>query len=437
MGCGGAVELATVIVDTATTRCEHADPSFPATPTMTTRVLTGLLLSSILAAALPCHAAPDDGWRTAWSSAPDSAGPALPAQTLRQVVRTTTSGSRVRVRLSNLFGTAPLTLGAAHIGLSAGGAGVQPGSDRALTFGGRTAVTIAPGASAVSDPVDFAVGARAALAVSLYLPSSVPVSTIHGAPLQTAYVNAPGDATAATAFPSTATDDSRYFLADVEVLGAGTARTLAVVGDSIADGIGSGDDHDARWPDALAARLQADPALADIGIANGGVAGNRILNDASTPYVGPSVLARFDRDALDKPGVRWVLLHEGINDITAAQMLSAPADRVTVEQIETGMRTLAARARARGVRIWAGTLLPFAGTKGFYSDTAERQRQALNAWIRTAGVFDAVVDFDAALRDPKDPSRLNPAYDSGDHLHPNETGYRVMAQQVDLRLLRP
>ena len=404
---------------------------------MITRVLTGLLFSSFLTVAMPGHAAPDTGWRTGWSSAPDSAGPALTAQTLRQVVRSSTSGSRVRVRLSNLFGTTPLTLGAAHVGLSAGGARVQPGSDRTLTFGGRGVVTIAPGANAVSDPVDLAVGARQALAVSLYMPSGVPVSTIHGAALQTAYVNAPGDATAAADFPSAATDDSRYFLSDVEVLGADEARMLAIVGDSIADGIGSGDDHDARWPDALAVRLQADPTLASIGIANAGIAGNRILNGAAKPFVGPSVLARFGRDALDKPGVRWVLLHEGINDIVAAQLLSAPAEQVTVEQIETGMRTLAALARARGVRIWAGTLLPFAGTKRFYSEAAERQRQALNTWIRTAGVFDAVVDFDAALRDPADPSRLNPAFDSGDHLHPNETGYRVMAQQVDLRLLRP
>ncbi|MFJ1469128.1 SGNH/GDSL hydrolase family protein [Massilia sp. YIM B02787] len=209
---------------------------------------------------------------------------------------------------------------------------------------------------------------------------------------------------------------------------------MAVIGDSIADGVGA---EEAGWPDALAARLQAEPALATIGIANEGIAGNRILNDASTPYVGPSVLARFDRDTLDKPGVRWVLLHEGVNDITAARLLAAPADRVTVGQIEAGMRKLAGRARARGVKIWAGTLLPFAGTKDFWSADAERDRLALNAWIRTAGVFDAVVDFDAALRDPEQPSRLNPAYDSGDHLHPNDAGYRVMAQQVDLSLLHP
>jgi lysophospholipase L1-like esterase len=399
---------------------------------MLERVLTALLLSSTLASAA---AAPDEGWRTAFASAPDSDGPALPAQTLRQVVRTSAGGTRVRIRLSNQFGTAPLTIGAARLGLSAGGSRVAPGSDRTLSFGGRPTVTIAPGAGALSDPVDLAVGARQPLAVSLYLPGKVEVSTIHGAALQTAYLNAPGDATTAADFPSAATDDSRYFLSDVEVMGPDQGRTLAIVGDSIADGIGAGNDRDARWPDALAARLQGDPALASIGVANGGIAGNRLLHDGAAPFVGPSALARFERDALDKPGVRWILVHEGVNDIAATQMLAAPAQHVSAEQIEAGLRTLADRAHARGVRIWAGTLMPLAGTKRFYSAAAERQRQAVNAWIRTAGVFDAVVDFDAALRDPLEPARLNPAYDSGDHLHPNEAGYRLMAQQVDLRLL--
>jgi lysophospholipase L1-like esterase len=398
---------------------------------MLERVLTALLLSSTLASAA---AAPDEGWRTAFASAPDSDGPALPAQTLRQVVRTSAGGTRVRIRLSNQFGTAPLTIGAARLGLSAGGSRVAPGSDRTLSFGGRPTVTIAPGAGALSDPVDLAVGARQPLAVSLYLPGKVEVSTIHGAALQTAYLNAPGDATTAADFPSAATDDSRYFLSDVEVMGPDQGRTLAIVGDSIADGIGAGNDRDARWPNALAARLQGDPALASIGVANGGIAGNRLLHDGAAPFVGPSALARFERDALDKPGVRWILVHEGVNDIAATQMLAAPAQHVSAEQIEAGLRTLADRAHARGVRIWAGTLMPLAGTKRFYSDAAERQRQAVNAWIRTAGVFDAVVDFDAALRDPLEPARLNPAYDSGDHLHPNEAGYRLMAQQVDLRL---
>ncbi len=401
---------------------------------MTGRALATLLFSALLTTTA---SAADGGWRTGWSSAPDSAGPALPAQTLRQVVRTSTKGTRVRIRLSNLYGTQPLTVGAAHVGLSAGGARVAAGSDRPLLFGGRPAVTIAAGGSVLSDPVDLTVAALQPLAVSLYLPAPVAVSTVHGFVLRPTYLKAAGDATGAADFPSAATDDNLYFLSDVEVLGPDTGRTLAVVGDSIADGVGASSADVAGWPDALAARLQAEPALAAIGIANEGIAGNRILNDASKPYVGPSALNRFDRDALDKPGVRWVLLHEGVNDITAARLLAAPADRVTVEQIEAGMRKLAERARARGVKIWAGTLLPFAGTKDFWSADAERDRLALNAWIRTAGVFDAVVDFDAALRDPADATRLNPAYDSGDHLHPNDAGYRVMAQQVDVRLLRP
>jgi lysophospholipase L1-like esterase len=403
---------------------------------MSGRALATLLFCTLLTTTAAA-AASDNGWRTGWSSAPDSAGPALPAQTLRQVVRTSTGGTRVRIRLSNLFGTQPLDVGAAHVGLSAGAARVAAGSDRALTFGGQPAVTIAAGASALSDPVDLTVAAREPLAVSLYLPAPVAVSTIHGFALQVAYLKAPGDATGAADLPTAATDDSRYFLSDVDVLGPDTARTLAIVGDSIADGVGASSAREAGWPDMLAARLQGEPALATIGIANEGIAGNRILNDASKPFVCPAALARFDRDALDKPGVRWVLLHEGVNDITGARLLAAPADRVTVEQIEAGMRQLAGRARARGVKIWAGTLLPFAGTKRFWSEEAERDRLALNAWIRTAGVFDAVVDFDAALRDPADPARLNRAYDSGDHLHPNDAGYRAMAQQVDLRLLRP
>ncbi len=398
---------------------------------MLKRVLTAILFSSTLAAT----AAPVDGWRTAWSSAPDSAGPALPAQTLRQVVRTSTGGTRVRIRLSNLFGTQPLTVGAAHVGLSAGDARVAAGSDRPLLFGGRPGVMIAAGGSALSDPVDLTVAALQPLAVSLYLPAPVAVSTLHGFGLRTAYLQAPGDATGSADFPSKARDDSRYFLTDVEVLGPDAGRTLAIVGDSIADGVGTKNDQDARWPDALAARLQEVATLASIGIANEGIAGNRVLHDESDPYVGPSALSRFQRDALDKPGVRWILVHEGLNDITASLLLADPEQHVTVEQIEAGLRALADRAHARGIRIWAGTLMPLAGTKRFYSETVERQRQAVNAWIRTSGAFDAVVDFDAALRDPLDPTRLNPGYDSGDHLHPNEAGYRVMAQQVDLRLL--
>ena len=190
-----------------------------------------------------------------------------------------------------------------------------------------------------------------------------------------------------------------------------------------------------RWTDALATRLQRDARLSSIAVVNAGIAGNRILNDASEPFVGQSALARFQRDALNKPGVRWVLLHEGINDITAAHMLTSTKDQVSAEQIIEGMKALVARARKQGVRVWAGTLLPFAGTQGFYTVDAERKRQKVNVWIRRSGAFEAVADFDAALRDSAHPERLHPEFDSGDHLHPNEAGYRLMAQTIDLSQL--
>jgi lysophospholipase L1-like esterase len=399
-----------------------------------------LILSSIaLFAALvfaPAHGADAQRWSAAWAAVPDSPGPALQAQTIRQILRTSVAGSRVRIRLSNLYGTAPLVIGPVRLALSAGGARVKPDSGRPLRFAGQPTVTIAPGASMLSDPVDMPVHALQDLAVSFYLPAGAALSTLHGAGMQTVFLTTAGDATAAADLEAAQTDDSRYFLTDVEVLGD-EPRALVVVGDSIADGIGSGNDHNARWPDGLAARLQRDRSLDKVAVINAGIAGNRMLNDAVKPFVGPSTLSRFDRDALDKPGVRWIVLHQGINDIAASSLLKDPAAQVSAEQVIDGMKTLAARARARGVKIWAGTLLPFEGTKRFYTEEAEAKRQLVNAWIRNGGAFDAVVDFDLALRDPAHPGRLLPGFDSGDHLHPNEAGYQAMAGLIDLRLLEP
>lgn len=401
---------------------------------MMKKLLNALLLS--LTISTFAHCAPNERWSPAWVAVPDSPGPALKGQTVRQVVRTSIAGSKIRIRLSNLYGSEPVTIGPVHLAMHAGGVQIEANTDRMLTFDGSRTVTIPVGASVLSDAVDMAVPALRNLAVSMYLSAPVAVSTIHGAGMQTAYMTTAGDFSAAPGFSVEQTDDSRYFLTDVEVLPAGEARTFVVLGDSIADGIGSGNDRNARWTDMLAVRLRGDPVLAPISVVNAGIAGNRILNDAAKPFVGPSALARFGRDALDKPGVGWILLHEGINDITASQMLTTPKDQVSVEQIIDGMKTLAARAHASGVRIWGGTLLPFEGTRHFYSEAAEARRQAVNAWIRSSGAFDAVIDFDQAMRDPAHPNRLHPDFDSGDHLHPNEAGYKVMAETVDLHLFR-
>lgn len=396
-------------------------------------VLAFLLLFTTLHAM--AHGAANAQWSTTWSAVPDSAGPALNAQTIRQVIRTSIGGSAIRIRLSNLNGAAPITIGPVHVAVHAEGGKILRGTDHVLTFAGNKTVTIASGESVASDPADMAVGALCNLAVSIYLPARMDVSTIHGAGLHTAFMTTAGDLTATEIFAAEKTDDSRYFLTDVDVLSGGDARVFVVLGDSIADGIGSKDDANARWTDVLATRLQAHPGLGAIAIVNAGIAGNRILNDAAKPFVGPSALSRFTRDALDKPGVNWILVHEGINDITAGHLLNTPKDQVSVQQIIEGMKTLAARAHEKKIKIWAGTLLPFEGTRHFYTDAAETKRQAVNAWIRSAGVFDAIVDFDMALRDPAHPGRLRQDVDSGDHLHPNEAGYRMMAKAIDLRTL--
>lgn len=403
---------------------------------MARRMALGWLLWAGLAVQ-PVSAA-EPAWATTWAAAPDLAGPELKSQTIRQVLRTSAGGTAVRVRLSNLFGTAPLTIGPVHLALYAAGPAIQPGTDRGLSFNGQPTVTIAPGASVRSDAVQMKVAPLQDLALSLYLPQGSGPSTVHSNGLQTVYLVEGGDTTAAPTLPAGTTDDSRYFVTDVEVAAGASARTLVVVGDSLTDGIGSTPDHPARWSDALAERLQADPALASIGVANKGIAGNRILRDGVDPFIGPSTLARLERDVLGQPGLGWVLLLQGINDITASDMLTAPQEQASAEQIIDGMKALIARAHAGGARVWGGTLMPRAGAAGKWAQTpvAEAKRQAVNRWIRGSKAFDAVVDFDLAVRDPAQPDRLRPDFDSGDHTHPNDAGYRAMAAVVDLGLLK-
>jgi lysophospholipase L1-like esterase len=381
------------------------------------------------------HSASELRWATAWGAAPDSTGPSLSSKTVRQIAKLSIGGSHVRLRLSNLFGAGPLSIGSVRVAIHAGGSAIQRDTDRAVTFAARPGVTIPKGADALSDPLEFPVKALSQLAVSIHVRDDGGTSTIHGTALQTAYI-ASGDATAATGVSKGETDTSRYFLTDIEVAAVADVRALVILGDSITDGVGSTEDGNARWPDVLATRLQADPALASIAVVNAGISGNRLLNDGRAPFIGPSSLSRFDRDVLGRPGVRFVILLQGGNDISAADMLPTPEDHVSAQQIIDGIKTLIARAHAKGIKIFGATLLPREGVgKPFVNTDAGRaKRQEVNDWIRTSGAFDAVIDFERVMTDPARPGHLLPAFDSGDHLHPNDAGYAAMASAIDLRL---
>ncbi len=402
-------------------------------------VLGGCCVALIAASSLHATAAAAGSphWIDAWSAAPDSASPPIQARTLREVVHLGIAGSALRIRLSNQFGKTPLTIGPVHLAQSAGGSAILAGSDHRVSFRGRDSVTISAGADVLSDPVAISTTPAEDLAVSLYLPAGAGASTMHGLGNQTAYLSQDGDATATTSFPVAEISSSRYFLTDVEVAATPTARTLAVIGDSITDGAGSTPERNARWTDALASRIAADRTLAPTAVINAGIAGNRLLHDADAPYIGPSALSRFTRDAAGKPGVRWVLLLEGINDIGAADSLAKPDADASAAQIIQGMQALIAQAHAHGLKIWGATLTPYAGVEWPYHTAAgEAKRQAVNQWIRSAGAFDEVIDLDRTMRDPSQPGRLLAAFDSGDHLHPNDAGYKAMAAAVELRWLQ-
>ena len=392
------------------------------------RVLSGAIGGCIATA---MAATGHHAWGDTWSAVPDTAGPVVNAQTVRQIVRVSVGGSQVRIRLSNLFGNVPITLGPAHIALHASGVDTVPGSDHVLLFNGKPTVTIAKGESVLSDPVKMDVKPLQELAVSLYAPPEAQyhASTTHNVGQATAYLTESGDATAATQFPQGETSGARFFLTDVEVSGPAATATVVAFGDSITDGVGSTQDANMRWPDDLAERLQADAKLSSIGVANAGIAGNHILHDG----IGPSALSRFDRDALDKPGVRWIVLLEGINDIGGSGYAWEAKDKISAQQLIDGMKTLIARAHARHVKIYGATMTPYGGSGWPYHSVAgEKTREEVNEWIRHGGAFDGVVDFDQVIRDPSAPEKMLPAYDSGDHLHPNSAGYRAMAQAVDL-----
>lgn len=407
-----------------------------------------LLLAALVLLA-PRAAAAEDAWIATWTASPQpvwdatffaapSIPPALRNQTVRQYARVSLGGSRVRVVLSNEYGETPITLGSVHVAMGAGGGAIVPGTDRALTFGGAASVTIPPGAPAVSDPVDLELPALGKLAVSFHVPGVAPASTWHNDARETMYLSGDGDFAAAPTFQAASTPNARIYLTKVLVPAAPKARAVIAFGDSITDGDGSTPNADHRWPDFLAARLVK--AKASVAVLNQGISGCRVLRDR----MGDNALARLDRDVLAQPGADTVLLMMGINDVgwpgTILVMPGEPAP--TAAEIIAGYEQIVARVHARGLRIVGATLTPFeeafASWKplyGFHDAAKDAKREALNRWIRTSGVFDGVVDFDAVVRDPSNPRRLKPAFDSGDHLHLNDAGYEAMANAVDLKLL--
>jgi lysophospholipase L1-like esterase len=400
---------------------------------------SGPALAAAFVATVPAAraAASAQAWCATWGTAP--AGPPAAAsamsyanQTLRLIVHTSIGGSKARVRFTNEMGSSALRIGAASIGLRGSGASLVAGSVRNLTFGGRSFATIPAGAPLVSDQVDLAVPALADLAISIWLPDSVQGSTVHDMAVQAGYVSPAGNYATTPALPLQQTISCWPFLAEVDVLPDAGARAIVTLGDSITDGARSSGNLNRRWPDWLARRLQQEcvPGSPPVAVVNRGISGNCILTDfANALIAGHDCLERFDRDVLATTGAGWLFALIGINDI----VYSPSANTISADELAAGYQQLIARAHLAGLRAIGATLTPFGG-QAYYTPAREAARQQVNAWIRGSGAWDGVVDFDLALRDPAQTNRLNPAYDSGDHLHPNDAGYQAMAQAVPLNL---
>lgn len=364
-------------------------------------------------------------------------------QTLREIVHISIGGDTVRVRLSNSFGTEPVEIGDAHLAVRASGSRVTAGTDRALTFSGRTRVEIPAGAIVVSDPVQLKVASAANLAISLYLPKGAIGGGVHYSAQQTSYI-AKGDATAAATLDDPATITSWVFLTGVDVLAPAVAGSIIAFGDSITDGARSTVDTNHRWPDILAARLLArksQMAVPEISVIDMGIGGNRILHEGAAskrPQFGINALARFDQDVLSQPGVRYLMILEGINDIGHAGSSAPASEAVTAEDIIAGLTQMIERAHEKGIKVIVATITPFEGDgnikRGYWTPEKAKVRETVNAWIRSGKGFDGFVDFDKAVRDPANPNKILPAFDSGDQLHPGDAGYKVMGEAIPLNL---
>ena len=390
----------------------------------------------LLFATLPVHVhAANRQWVGTWAASPMLASMGAARghfdATFREIVHISNGGSQVRVRFTNEFGIDGLTIGNAHVAVSAGGSAIQAGSDHALTFLGATSVRIPPGAQMYSDPVDLSVAPQSDVAVSFYLPAQIAhTETYHAFADQDNFV-AVGDQTGASSLTGATTVQSWFYLDGVDVPAVAGSEAVVAFGDSITDGAHSTPNANRRWPNVLADRLKAVPAQNQIAVLDEGIGGNRILNDQA----GPSALARYERDILSQNGVRYLIILESINDIGRLAHVTTPDDDVTAEQLEGGLKQLADAAHQHGIKVYGATLTPYGGAN-YYSAKGEQVREAVNNWIRHSGTFDAAIDFAQVTGDPANPNQFNPAYDSGDHLHPNDAGYKAMGDAIDLSLFK-
>jgi lysophospholipase L1-like esterase len=375
---------------------------------------------------------PAEVWVGTWSTAPqlteprnNPPEPGLSHNTLRQVARVSLGGDSLRVRFSNEFSTSPVTLNVVRIALSVGGSAIDTTTDQGLRFDGKPEVTIQPGTAITSDPFQFALVPRTNVAITIHFGETSPDVTGHPGSRTTSYLLS-GNEVSSLDFPDAVRTDHWYIINSIDVVAPETAAAVVVLGNSITDGRGSGTNKQNRWPDELARRLQENPDTRQVAVLNQGIGGNSVLRGG----LGPTALDRFDRDVLGQTKLRWLIILEGINDIGG----SRDANTVAVELI-AAYEQMIDKAHARGIKVYGGTILPFA--RSFY-DAEYRQtaRGTVNEWIRSSGRFDAVIDFDMAMLNPEDVLSLLPVADTGDHLHPNETGHRMMAEAVDLTLFK-
>lgn len=398
-------------------------------------ILTGSFLAVIFFCARPVVATPDQGrhWVGTWGTSPQLTEPknlpprpGLTSNTLRQIVQVSMGGEKLRIRFSNAFGTSPVTINSAQVARSAGGSAIQTNSEVTLAFQGKPFVTIPMGESVLSDAFDFDLAPLSDLTVTIHFDGTSGAVTGHPGSRMTSYLQA-GDAVSAVDLPTAARTQHWYILDGIDVEAENSSAATVTLGDSITDGRGSGTDKNDRWPDNLARRLQADKNTAGVSVLNEGIGGNCVLHGG----LGPTALSRFDRDVLSQSGVRWLMVLEGVNDIGGSRSPEASASVAT--NLIAAYEQMIDKAHAGKIQVYGATITPFGGS--FYDSPAhEAARQTVNHWIRTSGRFDAVIDFDAAIRNPQNFSHLLPAADSGDHLHPNETGYRMMADAINLKL---